>query len=243
MQKHSIILNDQTIEFEIKKNRGRKTVAIFIDPSKGVYVRAPHFVSENKIKEFVISKANWILEKQEKIIKSANNKKYITGEEFLFLGKPVSLNIITYEKRKREKAELTESGFVVYINQEFDENKRIENIKKNLIKCYKAKAEIILKQKLQFYTELIDVDIPEIKLSNATRYWGLCNSTRWQIRFNWHLILAPETLIEYIAAHEVCHLKYPNHSKQYWAFLGSILPDYRQRRFQLKQEGYKYCFY
>jgi len=44
------------------------------------------------------------------------------------------------------------------------------------------------------------------------------------------LIRAPESIIDYVAAHEVCHLKIPNHSEDYWNLLGSIFPDYEERK-------------
>ena len=46
------------------------------------------------------------------------------------------------------------------------------------------------------------------------------------INVNWHLAFAPKQILEYVVAHEVCHLKYRNHSKKFWELLGSVLPNW-----------------
>lgn len=50
-------------------------------------------------------------------------------------------------------------------------------------------------------------------------------------------MMAPRRLVQYVVAHEVCHLRYPDHSKQYWRFLERIMPDLRQRYAELATLG------
>ena len=54
------------------------------------------------------------------------------------------------------------------------------------------------------------------------------------INFNQKLIRAPSKIVDYVTAHEVCHLKIPNHSQSYWKLLFSVMPDYEERKVWLR---------
>ena len=54
--------------------------------------------------------------------------------------------------------------------------------------------------------------------------------------------MAPLSLVDYVVAHELCHLKYINHSENFWKLLGSVMPDYEARRERLRKEGSRYYF-
>lgn len=52
--------------------------------------------------------------------------------------------------------------------------------------------------------------------------------------------MAPRRLFDYVAAHEVCHLVYNDHSQDFWRLLGRVMPDYESRRVELAIEGAKF---
>jgi predicted metal-dependent hydrolase len=54
------------------------------------------------------------------------------------------------------------------------------------------------------------------------------------------MIQMPMTLIDYVVAHEVAHLREMNHSKRFWAVVGSLVPDYTARRHAIRREGHRY---
>ena len=55
--------------------------------------------------------------------------------------------------------------------------------------------------------------------------------------FNWRLLLAPESVLEYVVWHEVCHLQVMDHSPRFWALLARWCPDYRARSAWLRRHG------
>lgn len=63
-----------------------------------------------------------------------------------------------------------------------------------------------------------------------------------RIRVNWRIVMAPMSLVDYVVAHELCHLIRPDHSPAFWKLLRTILPDYAERRERLRREGARFCF-
>ena len=66
--------------------------------------------------------------------------------------------------------------------------------------------------------------------------WASCSSTG-HMSFNWRLLLAPESVLDYVIWHEVCHLEVMDHSTRFWSLLGSRCPDYRRQAAWLRRHG------
>ncbi len=235
----SISFGSKQILFEIRHSKKRKTVSIFVDPVEGVYIRAPWSIKRSIIEKIVHAKARWILEKQNKIkeIEQVNKKKeFVSGEALLYLGRQYRLKL---EKRKPEVAQRA-GYFIVGMQYKNGKESKKKVIRKNLIKWYKIHAKTILSQRMKLYAKKIKLEEPKIIIiSTYAKRWGSCSS-KGVVRFNWHIIMAPMTLIDYVVVHELCHLKYKNHSSDFWKYLGTILSDYEIRRERLRKEGSKY---
>ncbi len=73
--------------------------------------------------------------------------------------------------------------------------------------------------------------------SQKTR-WGTCSS-RGNLSFNWRLIKAPPTILDYVICHELAHLKHMDHSRAYWNHLATLFPEYKAARKWLKDSGHR----
>ncbi len=81
----------------------------------------------------------------------------------------------------------------------------------------------------------------------GSRYTGLtirAQRTRWascssqgRMSFNWRLLLAPASVLDYVVEHEVCHLEVLDHSPRFWALLEARMPDWRERSAWLRRYG------
>ena len=93
--------------------------------------------------------------------------------------------------------------------------------------------QLVLKKLLQF-NEQYNFYYASVSIRSQRTRWGSC-SRRQHLSFNYQIALLPEELADYIVIHELCHLKEMNHSKNFWALVAQTIPDYRDRRRQLKK--------
>jgi predicted metal-dependent hydrolase len=77
---------------------------------------------------------------------------------------------------------------------------------------------------------------PPITLRDPKTRWGSCSARR-SLSLSWRLILAPPTVLDYVAAHEVAHLVEMNHSRRFWAVVARLSPDHRQHEAWLREHG------
>lgn len=79
------------------------------------------------------------------------------------------------------------------------------------------------------------VTMPQIRLRRMTSRWGSCIPGKNAITFSTYLLRAPQSCIEYVVVHELCHLVHANHSPAFHALVRAILPNADARRALLKQ--------
>ena len=99
---------------------------------------------------------------------------------------------------------------------------------------YRQQAWLYLPLRLRPLAEELGVRPSRITVRSQKTRWGSCSGSR-TISLNWRLMLLPSLLVDYVLAHELCHLRHLNHSCRFWALLGTLIPDYRERRFALRQ--------
>ena len=254
-EKGRVQFGSRKIDFFVKRSNRRRTISLFVDPFEGAFLRAPIGPSFKSLSKLVQAKAVWILKKQkqiEEIKEFLPKREFISGETFLYLGRQLRLKVVSKTIITIPKVKVVEGRFLVTLNSHFTKLGKQRIIRKVLINWYKKHARGILFNRVVIYSKKLQLSVPEIFLSSQSKRWGSClpapssarqtGNTNGRIRFNWHVVMAPMYLIDYVVAHELCHFKHNNHSQDFWKLLGSILPDYESRRERLRKEGPKYIF-
>lgn len=76
----------------------------------------------------------------------------------------------------------------------------------------------------------------QLTLRDTRSRWGSC-SPDGRLMYSWRLILAPPSVLDYVAAHEVAHLVEMNHSEAFWAVVADLVPGWRRERGWLRANG------
>ena len=84
--------------------------------------------------------------------------------------------------------------------------------------------------------ERIGVTFKRIRIGGQRTLWGSC-SPLGTLSFNWRLVLAPLEVLDYVVVHELCHLRFPNHTRRFWALVAQHRPRWRDQRDWLRAHG------
>ena len=106
-----------------------------------------------------------------------------------------------------------------------------------LEKRYRDAAKEYIPKRVEYYHSLTGGNYTKITIRDQKTRWGSC-STNGTLSFNYRLMLAPPRVLDYVVIHELCHLTHMNHSKDFWNMVASILPDYKEYRKWLKDNGH-----
>lgn len=111
-----------------------------------------------------------------------------------------------------------------------------EHMRRRLVDWLKAEARRDLELSCARHARTLGVSIAAITLRDQSTRWGSCSSAR-ALNFNWRLVLAPDFVLDYVAAHEVAHIVEMNHSPVFWRTVARTLPDYERGKAWLKANG------
>jgi len=84
--------------------------------------------------------------------------------------------------------------------------------------------------------EQLGVAYRRIRIGDQRTLWGSC-SPRGTLSFNWRLVLAPVEVLDYVVVHEVCHLRFLDHSQRFWKLVDWRRPRWREQRDWLREHG------
>lgn len=209
----NIKINNKIYNVEIIY-KNNKNMYLRIKDDLKIVVTAPLKISEKKIQKFVESNIDYIskviIQKEEVLAKKQ--------DKFQYLGKLYDICYINERKifLGEEKALI---GKNVNIDNWYKKN-AIEVFENYYNSCFQNFKEAKYK--------------PLLKIRKMKGKWGVCNITNKTITLNLELIkLNPKYLI-YVIYHELCHLKHPNHSKDFWALVEKYVPDYKQIKKEMK---------
>lgn len=217
----------------------RTTMAIIVEPEGTVIIRAPHDLAEEVIEEKVKEKRRWVAEKitkTDEIVKPVPKKReLVSGEKIKLKDKLIRLKIHQFDK-KRTIVELENNTLHIYVSQYLNESERKEELKNAILKWYKEQAKDIISKRVKKYSESFDTKPSGIVIRSQQLRWGSCSKNN-QLNFNWRIVMAPVSAIDYIVVHELCHLKEPLHSIEFWNLLEAHFPEYKKWKEWLRING------
>ncbi|MGQ9856668.1 MAG: M48 family metallopeptidase [Fervidobacterium sp.] len=216
-------MSTPSFEYKIVHKNTRK-ISIYVDYNGTLKISVPKSMTEKELEQFLKRKESEIKKLVESF--SAQKSAFTSKNAILYLGEERKI-IINGDSTVPLR----------YVNGTFFLNPRyVDDANKLAIWWLRKQAEEYLPKKVNEISEIMSVRYKKVTIRDTKTRWGSC-STKGTISLNWRLIMAPIGVVEYVIVHELAHIVHPNHSPQFWGFVGKFVPDYRLFRNWLKNNG------
>ena len=230
----SVEIDGTVIRYTVVRSaRRKKTVAITIDRDRAVVVAAPLKTRNADIEEIVTKRAGWILRKLQEENPRPQPRQLVSGESLYYLGRAVPIHVQT-TFGPTPSVKLEDWSFRIECPGYLEGKERQTALREALMGWYWTRAGEAIRQAVERWQPKVDRKPARIALGNQKSLWGSCSS-KGNLRFNWRIVMAPPELIDYVVVHELCHLVVANHSSKFWEQVEHLIPDYTQRRLDLRK--------
>lgn len=226
-----------TIPFLVRRSNRRTTVALTVEPPGKLVVTAPHKTSIDKLNGLVRNKARWVVERIKRtsdIPPASPHREFVSGESVLYLGRQYRLKVVS--GGEGETAALHGRWLHVPVPGHLHGSDRARPVRHAIRTWLKAHAERRLPLRLAAICKRFGIDTPRIVVREQRKRWGSCDA-KGTLRMNWRIIQAAPSLIDYVLVHELVHLRHQNHTRAFWAEVERMMPEYEQRRRELRRIG------
>lgn len=214
---------------EVIRSPRKRTADIRVEDG-AVSVVVPTELSAERIDGLLKTKRKWIKEKialhREKT--PVSDRQFVSGEAFPYLGRNYRLKVT---KGNFAPVKLVQGRLLVSTPEGSQQPHMIRNA---LVRWYKRQAMQKLTEKVDRYAARVGVKPTAIQVRSFKSRWGSCTQ-RGELHFNWQVMMAPNRLVDYVVVHELCHLLRHDHSPGFWKEVERVMPDFMQRKEQLKE--------
>lgn len=221
------------VAFTVVRRR-RKTLEIAVEPDATVVVAAPWDVPIEAIAEKVRKRAAWVRRQQRffsQFMPRTPERRYLAGETHLYLGRQYRLKVV----ESGRPGVLMTRGFIVVHTRERD---RPEVTRRLVERWYHRQARAKFAERLE--ARLARFPDPEafrpqgLIVRRMAKRWGSL-SPAGRLLLNRRLIEATVDTIDYVIAHELCHMAEPHHGPAFYQLMDRVMPDWAGRKARLEE--------
>lgn len=232
-ERHSVVYGRHRIDFAVVR-RLRKTLEIAVEPDASVVVAAPLGAPIEATAAKVRKRAAWVRRQQRffsQFMPRTPERRFLAGETHLYMGRQYRLRVVHSSQSRVEMI----CGFIIVHSREPEE----PEVTRRLVEGWyhrHARAK---------FAERLEVSLARFPDSEAFRPAGLIvrrMEKRWgslspsgRLLLNRRLIEAPLDTIDYVIAHELCHMAEPHHGAAFYQLLDRVMPDWAGRKGRLEE--------
>jgi hypothetical protein len=230
-----IQLQQTTIAYAFQRVK-RKTIGMSVG-ADGLEVRAPRWATVASVEAALHEKSAWILRKLQESQERQKQMRHTViewrdGASLPFLGEQWLVRLDPeHQSPQASYQETSPKCLPIALSIHAQPGQIRDAVQAWLMQ----QAKLNFTQRLDHFAPQLGVQWKRLSLSNASSRWGTA-SADGSIRLNWRLIHFKQDVIDYVVVHELSHLRVMNHSPQFWETVGSLVPDYQQRRHALNEE-------
>ena len=236
MQKHPqrvenalLVIDGDVLPLTLKRNVRARRIILRLDRSgRGVQITLPLRASRLKALDFAKLHSDWI---KSRIARIPERIVFTPGAVIPLRGIP---HEIRHGERLRGLIRVMPPGTagtgIIEIAGE------MSHLARRCREWLKAQAKKELTAASELYAKAMGVSFCKITIRDQASRWGSC-STTGQLSYSWRLILAPPFVLDYVAAHEVAHLKHMNHGARFWRLVNRHCPEVERAKAWMRANG------
>ena len=213
-------------KYTIQIKKRLKHTYISLDVEGNLIIKSPN-ISQKEAEQLILKKSSWINRSREKLLErktktsSFNDLKvlYFKGEEYSLVLQKDEFISLYFNKKE----------FILKHNI-YDE----DLFQAHIDHFYKMEAQKFIPSLVKKWEEIMQVKANKISFRKTKRQWGSC-STKNNLSFNTMIMKLPYDVIQYIVVHELAHIRYKHHQKDFWSEVEKYMPNYKLPLKELKQ--------
>ena len=239
--KYYLKIKEKEIPVIIREYKNSYTLKIYF---KGniLNISKPKRMSQKRFEKTIKENENEIYKQYIKILSIDNNsiKHWINGEKFSYIGEDYIIDVKEiHENKIKIKIDTENKKILIKIPEKLEQEKRKQNIDNVIKKLLKMETDRIIQNRLPYWSKITELEYSSYMIGNTTSKFGSCSPSKRKLYFSNRLIMLPEDKIDAIIVHELCHLKYKDHSKNFYNLVKEYIPNYQEIDKWLKINSYK----
>lgn len=230
---------EDTVPYEVVVSLRTRNVRLRVSPESGLRVTVPKRFPLREVEKILREKSKWIFQKMKDI-----HKFQSVGDsaQMRFLDEILTIRFCFADEengrveksgRRPKKRRVERRGDILHI---FSDDFSTRVVKSLIRDWLRKQAQEIFSVQLPEISRTIGIPFARFSVRGQKTRWGSA-SIRKTISLNYKLLCAPAFVAEYVMIHELCHLVHMNHSRAFWALVGSHAPRFREARKWLHTEG------
>ena len=217
------------LTFKVRRSDRRRTLGLTVDRGGELVIHSPAAETMYELEQWVRSKLLWVHRKlalKEVFAPKRRGPEFVSGESFSYLGRSYRLAITTHQEEP-----LQFDGRRFYLRR--DER---TGAGEHFRRWYISTGKDWLERRVWLLARRIGRNPAQIEVKDLGFRWGSCGR-KGVVSFNWRLLQLPVRLVDYVIVHELTHLIEPHHGPTFWRALDCCLPDWRDRRGELRMKA------
>ncbi|MDO4940001.1 MAG: SprT family zinc-dependent metalloprotease [Lachnospiraceae bacterium] len=166
-----------------------------------------------------------------RIIKSGRRKTMgivITGDGSVEVRIPVWVTYAAAEEFVKDRYDwILKSRKKMLARKEKHDARNWDEIRQYTTAWIAGTGGLVFRAKVAYWAQKLGVTYNRITIRDVSSRWGSC-SARGNLSFSWKIFVMPERLVDYLVVHELSHLRYMNHSREFWDMVQTYIPDYKK---------------
>ena len=229
-----IVRTSTGVEVSVHRTDRVRSADLFVEAST-VRLVVPKRLSDQQIERIVKAKSVWIGQKLRlnSAVVVPKRKEFISGESVQYLGKNYRLKVIV---GVANTVKMRGGRIEVCLAKRGKDSQSDALIRELLISWYRERAIERLSEKVEKFSKRLSLTVDSVAVRDFKSRWGSCIDPN-KIVFNWRISMAPHHVIDYVVAHELCHLLHHDHSTRFWSTLRHLEVDVPKSQLWLQQNS------